>query len=59
MPGRANEIRLVLSRGEAAGVFAGAAVVGILLFLAGMGAGASAGCAAPAGGPQALAAEAR
>ncbi len=59
MQGRAKEIRLVLTRGEAAGIFAGAAVVGILLFLAGMGAGASAGCPAPAAGPQALAVEAR
>jgi len=59
MAAPAREIRLVLTRREAAGVFAGAAVVGILLFLAGMGAGASAGCAAPAGGAQALAAEAR
>ena len=55
----AKEIRLVLTRGEAAGIFAGAAVVGVLLFLAGMGAGASAGCVAPATGPQALAVEAR
>jgi hypothetical protein len=55
MAARAKEIRLVLTRGEAAGIFAGAAVVGILLFLAGMGAGASAGCVAPASGPQALA----
>jgi hypothetical protein len=52
---RAREIRLVLNRREAAGIFAGAAVVGILLFLAGMGAGASAGCVAPASGPHALA----
>lgn len=55
MAARATEIRLVLTRREAAGVFAGAAVVGVLLFLAGMGAGASAGCAAPADGPRALA----
>ena len=39
-----REVRLVLSRREAYGIAAGAAVVGILLFLAGMGAGASAGC---------------
>lgn len=58
MAARAKEIRLVLTRGEAAGIFAGAAVVGVLLFLAGMGAGASAGCVAPAAGPQALAVEA-
>ena len=55
----AKEIRLVLTRGEAAGIFAGAAVVGVLLFLAGMGAGASAGCVAPAAGAQAMAVEAR
>lgn len=59
MAAPAREIRLVLTRREATGVFAGAAVVGILLFLAGMGAGASAGCPAPAGGAQALAVEAR
>ncbi|HLL84048.1 MAG TPA: hypothetical protein VK420_15390 [Longimicrobium sp.] len=55
MQARPKEIRLVLTRGEAAGIFAGAAVVGILLFLAGMGAGSSAGCAAPAAGPHVLA----
>ncbi len=55
MEARAREIRLVLTRREAAGIFAGAAVVGILLFLAGMGAGASAGCVAPANGARALA----
>ena len=59
MAAPAREIRLVLTRREPAGVFAGAAVVGILLFLAGMGAGASAGCVAPAGGAQALAVGAR
>lgn len=59
MAAPAGEIRLVLTRREAAGIFAGAALVGILLFLAGMGAGASAGCPAPAAGAQALAEETR
>ncbi|HEX8672290.1 MAG TPA: hypothetical protein VF710_10385 [Longimicrobium sp.] len=59
MAARAREIRLVLTRREVAGVFAGATVVGILLFLAGMGAGASAGCESPAAREQALAVEAR
>ena len=51
----ATEIRLVLSRREAVGFTAGATVVGILLFLAGMGAGATAGCGAAPAGAQALA----
>ncbi|HLM66939.1 MAG TPA: hypothetical protein VK358_05385 [Longimicrobium sp.] len=55
MPAPAKEIRLALTRREAAGIFAGAAIVGVLLFLAGMGAGASAGCVAPADGHRALA----
>lgn len=44
MAAPATEVRLVLSRREAWAVGAGAALVGVLLFLAGMGAGASAGC---------------
>lgn len=48
-----NGVRFALTRREVWGLAAGSTMVGLLLFLAGMGAGVAAGCARAAAAPQA------